>query len=103
MVSVALTLDRQAHRAYLRSRELKLTPKAITLLEYLMSHPDETFSREQLLDAVWGWGYGSGTRVVDMRIAELRRAFGDDPDHPHYIETVPGVGYRFISSLKVSR
>ncbi|HSH03412.1 MAG TPA: response regulator transcription factor [Anaerolineae bacterium] len=95
-----LTLDRAAHRAWLAGEELALTPKAIALLEYLMTHPDELVTRERLLDAVWGWDYPTGTRTVDTRIAELRRALGDDPTVPQYIETVSGQGYRFVGVVK---
>jgi DNA-binding response OmpR family regulator len=56
-------------------------------------------SRDRLLDAVWGWDYPVGTRTVDTRIAELRRALNDDPTAPLYIETVPGQGYRFVGSV----
>ena len=81
------------------SEELRLTPKAAALLEYLMTHPDELLTRDRLLDAVWGWDYPTGTRTVDTRIAELRRALKDDPADPVYIETVPGQGYRFVGSV----
>jgi DNA-binding response OmpR family regulator len=91
-----LALDRVSHRAWFDDQELTLTPKAITLLEYLMTHPDELLTRERLLDTVWGWDYPAGTRTVDTRIAELRRALNDDPAEPEYIETVPGQGYRFV-------
>jgi len=93
-------LDRRARRAYLDRQELTLTPKAITLMEYLMTHPDELLSRERLLDAVWGWDYPVGTRAVDTRIAELRRTLHDDPAEPRYIETVPGQGYRFTGRVE---
>ncbi len=96
-----LSLDRQARRLIRGEEELRLTPKAITLLEYLMMHPDELLSRDRLLDAVWGWDYPTGTRTVDTRIAELRRVLGDDPSNPHYIETVPGLGYRFVAPVEV--
>ena len=95
-----LSLDRRARRTWLRSAELTLTPKAITLLEYLMTHPDELVSRERLLDVVWGWDYPVGIRAVDTRVAELRRALGDDPADPQYIETVPGQGYRFVGVVE---
>jgi DNA-binding response OmpR family regulator len=78
-----------------------LTPKAIALLEYLVTHPDELLSRERLLDTVWGWDYSSATRTVDTRIAELRRALDDDPVQPRYIETVQGHGYRFVGPVEV--
>jgi DNA-binding response OmpR family regulator len=97
-----LLLDRLARRAWLSRRELSLTPKAAALLEYLMMHPDELLSRERLLDAVWGWDYATGTRTVDTRIAELRRALGDDPARPLYIETVPGQGYCFVGSVEAA-
>jgi DNA-binding response OmpR family regulator len=98
----ALTLDRASHRAWLNGNETLLTPKAAALLEYLMTHPDELISRERLLDAVWGWDYPTGTRTVDTRIAELRRALGDDPAKPTYIETVPGQGYRFVGRVEAA-
>ncbi len=95
-----LTFDRRARRAALRGEELILTPKALVLLEYLMTHPDELVSRERLLDVVWGWDYPIGSRAVDTRVAELRRALGDDPAAPRYIETVPGQGYRFAADVE---
>ena len=97
-----LLLDRTSRRAWLAGEEVTLTPKASALLEYLMTHPDELISRERLLDAVWGWEYPAGTRTVDTRIAELRRALNDDPSEPRFIETVPGQGYRFVGSVEVA-
>lgn len=95
-----LVVDRTRRRAYLHAEEIDLSPKAMSLLEYLITHPDELLSRERLLDAVWGWDYPIGTRTVDTRIAELRRVLGDDPGDPCYIETIPGEGYRFIGKVE---
>jgi DNA-binding response OmpR family regulator len=97
-----LILDRQARRAYVGPEELRLTPKAIALLEYMMTHPDELLTRDRLLDAVWGWDYPTGTRTVDTRIAELRRVLNDDPAQPRYVETVPGQGYRFVGDVEAA-
>jgi DNA-binding response OmpR family regulator len=99
LVSNKVTLDRRARRVFLDSVELNLTPKAVVLLEYFMTHTDELLSRDRLLDVVWGWDYPVGTRAVDTRIAELRRALGEDATQPDYIETVPGQGYRFIGKV----
>ena len=95
-----LSLDRRARRATMASGILDLTPKALSVLEYLMTHPDEAVTRERLLDAVWGWEYPAGTRTVDTRMAELRRALDDDPADPRFIETLPGEGYRFIAPVR---
>jgi DNA-binding response OmpR family regulator len=95
-----LGFDRRSRRAYLSGQEINLTPKALILLEYLMTHPDELVSRERLLDVVWGWDYPVGSRAVDTRIAELRRVLGDDAANPRYIETVPGGGYRFAADVE---
>ena len=100
LVCGSLRLDRRSHRAYMKDVELDLTPKALALLEYLMTHPDELVSRDRLLDAVWGWDYPAGTRAVDTRIAELRRALEDDATHPRFIETIPGLGYRFAADVE---
>jgi len=95
-----LSFDRRARRAYLHSEEVTLTPKALILLEYLMTHPDELVTRERLLDVVWGWDYPVGSRAVDTRVAELRRILGDDAANPRYVETVPGQGYRFAADVE---
>jgi DNA-binding response OmpR family regulator len=65
-----LVLDRSARRVFLNGTELTFTPKAVTLLEYMMTHPDELITRERLLDAVWGWDYPVGGRAVDTQTAD---------------------------------
>ena len=95
-----LVFDRTRRRAYINGDEIHLSPKAILLLEYMITHPDELLTRERLLDSVWGWDYPIGMRTVDTRVAELRRLLSDDPNAPHYIETLPGQGYRFIGEVK---
>jgi len=94
-----LHFDRRARRVWKAGQEIILTPKAINLLEYLMTHPDELITRDRLLDAVWGWDYPVGTRTVDTRIAEIRRVLADDPVDPRFIETIPGNGYRFVGRV----
>jgi len=102
LTSGDLALNRQTRRAYLGSEELRVTPKAISLLEYMMTHADELLTRDRLLDAVWGWDYPTGTRTVDTRVAELRRALDDNPSEPRYIETMPGQGYRFVGRVEAA-
>ena len=100
LVAGELMLDRKARRVLLQQDEITLTPKAFSLLEYLMTHPDELVSRDRLLDVVWGWDYPVGTRAVDTRIAELRRMLKDDAADPIFIETIPGQGYRFAGEVE---
>lgn len=100
LVTGTLKLDRKARRVFLGLEEITLTPKAFSLLEYLMTHPDELVARDRLLDVVWGWDYPVGTRAVDTRIAELRRMLKDDAADPIYIETIPGQGYRFAGVVE---
>jgi len=94
-----LVLDRRARRASLAGKALELTPKALAVLEHLMTHPDEAVTRERLLEVVWGWEYPAGTRTVDTRVAELRKMLDDDPAEPRFIETISGEGYRFVASV----
>lgn len=95
-----LLLDRQTRQARLADADLTLTARAFGVLEYLMLHSGEVIPRERLLDEVWGWAYPVGTRAVDIRIAEIRKALNDDPSDPHYIETVIGRGYRFLGKVE---
>lgn len=101
LASGPLLIDRQSRRAWLNGRELPLSAKAFSVLEYLMTHPDEVITRERLLDAVWGWDYPLATRTVDVRIAELRKHLEDKCEEPCFIETVVGSGYRFVASVEV--
>jgi len=95
-----LVLDRQSRRAFLADEALNLTPKAFAVLEYMMTHPDDIVSREELLRSVWGWEYPTGTRTVDTRVNELRRALNDDVTSPRFIQTFKGEGYIFIAPVK---
>lgn len=97
-----LLFDRTSRQITLNNDPVSLTPKAVTLLEYCMTHPDELLTRDRLLDAVWGWDYPAGTRTVDSRIAELRRVLQDDPAEPNFIQTVPGEGYRFVGKVETA-
>lgn len=100
--SGSLELDRLSRRVYLDGKEVFLTPKAVSLLEYLMLNPNQIITREQILNSIWGWEKIVTSRVVDTRIAELRRTLGDTKIKPQYIETVLGFGYRFIGLVRGS-
>jgi DNA-binding response OmpR family regulator len=95
-----LRLDRVGRRAWLGERELVITPKGFTLLEYLMVHQGELVERARLLEVLWGFDDVVGTRAVDSRVAELRRVLGEDASEPRWIATVPGRGYRFVAEVR---
>ena len=72
-------------------RDLQLTMREFDLLEFLAKSPGVVFSRETLLQRVWGWDFDGGSRTVDVHVQTIRAKLGDDSD---LIETVRGVGYR---------
>jgi DNA-binding response OmpR family regulator len=90
-----IELDLDARRATVAGRALELTSREYDLLAYFVSHPERVFSREQLMEAVWGSRYFGTARTVDNFIARLRAHIGDDAERPRHLETVRGVGYRF--------
>jgi two-component system alkaline phosphatase synthesis response regulator PhoP len=84
-----------SHRtAYVDGAVLDLTPKEYDLLKLLLSSPDRVYTREQLLDLVWGMDYYGGTRTVDIHIQRLRKKLGEN--HNEIIQTVHGIGYKAI-------
>jgi DNA-binding response OmpR family regulator len=93
-----LELDRSACRVRLANNELQLTATEFRLLEFLMSRPSVVFSREQLLDAVWGHDRAVTDRTVDVYILRLRQKIEADATAPHYIRSVRGFGYSFNDS-----
>jgi DNA-binding response OmpR family regulator len=90
-----LELDLEARKAKAGGKVLDLTSREYDLLAFFVTHPDRVFSREQLMEAVWGSRYFGTARTVDNFIARLRAHIGDDAEHPRHLETVRGVGYRF--------
>ncbi|MCQ9388391.1 response regulator transcription factor [Brevibacterium sp. 50QC2O2] len=92
-------LEREGRRVFLGPAEVSLTPRAFALLDFFMMHPDETHSRETLLERVWGFESVVASRAVDHRIAELRRVLHEDASDPTLIRTVPG-GYRLIAAVR---
>jgi two-component system alkaline phosphatase synthesis response regulator PhoP len=86
------------YESFLGEHKLELTPKEFDLLTLLVSNQGKVFTREALLEKVWGYEYTGDTRTVDVHIRHLRQKLGDDSNFPDYIETVRGVGYRFIET-----
>jgi DNA-binding response OmpR family regulator len=91
-------LDRTARRVFLRDRELELTSTEFNLLEYFLTHPGRAFSRDQLLQSVWGEQRYVTPRTVDVHVRRLREQIEEQPDNPRYLTTVRGFGYRFEES-----
>jgi two-component system, OmpR family, alkaline phosphatase synthesis response regulator PhoP len=89
-----LTIDHPSRTVTLRGRPVTLTTTEFDLLSALAGEPGVVFSRQQLLDRVWGVDYVGDEHVVDVHLANVRRKLGDDASRPTFIETVRGVGYR---------
>ncbi len=90
-----LTVDLAGHRLLRDGALVPLKPKVFELLAFLVLHPGQVFSREQLLAQVWGYDYAGETRTVDVHVHWLRTAIEPDPAAPSLVQTVRGVGYVF--------
>lgn len=90
-----VSLNPQECRVMVRGQEVNLSPKEFRLLELFMSYARRVWSREQLLDQVWGPDFVGDSKTVDVHIRWLREKLEQDPSHPEYIVTVRGFGYRF--------
>ena len=90
-----LSIDLDSRRGYINDEEVNLTAKEFDLLELLMLHPNKVYSREELLNTVWGYDYPGDVRTVDVHIRRLREKIEDTPSNPKYIHTKWGVGYYF--------
>jgi DNA-binding response OmpR family regulator len=88
-------VDLAGHRLLRDGEALPLKPKAFDLLAFLLRHPGQAFTRDQLLEHVWGYDYAGETRTVDVHVHWLRSTLEDDASAPEYIHTVRGVGYVF--------
>ena len=91
-----LTVDPGDREVSVDGAPVRLTALEFDLLSVLASRPGFVFSRSRLLERVWGADYFGGGHVVDVHVANLRKKLRDDPAAPRYVETVRGVGYRFV-------
>ncbi|MFC5889068.1 response regulator transcription factor [Kitasatospora aburaviensis] len=94
LVSGDIALDARARRAHRGERELSLTMREFDLLAFLLQHPGAVFSRQDLMQQVWGWDFGD-LSTVTVHVRRLREKIEDDPAAPRLISTVWGVGYRY--------
>lgn len=93
-----LTVVPDRYEAFLGEEKLDLTPKEFELLSLMASNRGKVFTREALLEKVWGYEFSGDTRTVDVHIRHLRQKLKDDSSYPQYIETVRGVGYKFVDN-----
>ncbi len=96
-----LRVDFVRHEARVDGTPVHLTPKEFTLLEIMIRQPGRVFSRLELLELVFGFDYQGFERTVDVHVMNLRKKIEADPAHPRYIQTIYGVGYRFVDETDV--
>ena len=93
IVAGDLEMDVDSRRVFAKGKEINLTAKEFDLLELLLTHPGKVYSREQLLNTVWGTDYPGDVRTVDVHVRRLREKVEENPSDPHYVYTKWGVGY----------
>ena len=94
----ALSINTENNQVYKRGVPLELTQREFELLTFLASHPDKVFSRVDLMEQVWNYGYvGDDARTVDVTVRRLREKIEDDPGSPAYVITRRGVGYYYAA------
>ena len=96
-------VDLAGHRLLRDGESLPIKPKAFELLAFLLRHPGQAFTRDQLLERVWGYDYAGETRTVDVHVHWLRSTLEDDAAAPKFIHTVRGVGYVFRRPAEPAR
>ncbi|KAB2330504.1 response regulator transcription factor [Cytobacillus depressus] len=90
-----LQIDLKSHRVTIAEEEIELTPRDLSLLMFLAENPNQTFTREQLIEQVWGWDYEGSDRAVDLAIKRLRKSLQNWPESEGEIKTLRGLGYQF--------
>ena len=90
-----LRLDCESRRLFILNKEVNLTAKEFDLLELLVNNPNKVYSRENLLNLVWGYEYPGDVRTVDVHVRRLREKIESNPSEPKYVHTKWGVGYYY--------
>ena len=93
-----LRLDCESRRLFILNKEVNLTAKEFDLLELLVNNPNKVYSRENLLNLVWGYEYPGDVRTVDVHVRRLREKIEKNPSEPKYVHTKWGVGYYYYQN-----
>ena len=93
-----LRLDCESRRLFILDKEVNLTAKEFDLLELLVNNPNKVYSRENLLNLVWGYEYPGDVRTVDVHVRRLREKIEKNPSEPKYVHTKWGVGYYYYQN-----
>lgn len=94
-----LIIDKPSRKITLNNQDISLRPREYDLLLHMASNPGRVFTRDQLLQQVWGYEYTGDTRTIDVHVRWLRRKIEKDPSNPILLQTIRGVGYRFHSEV----
>ena len=95
LVKGNMKIDCEGRRVFIGEREINLTAKEFDVLELLAMNPNKVYSRENLLNLIWGYDYPGDARTVDVHIRRLREKIEQNPSEPKYVHTKWGVGYYF--------
>ena len=90
-----LKMDCESRRLFVKEKEINLTAKEFDLLELLVTNPNKVYSRERLLNLVWGYEYPGDVRTVDVHVRRMREKIESNPSEPKYVHTKWGVGYYY--------
>ncbi len=95
IVSGDLRLDKENERVFVKNKEMSITAKEFDVLYLLVTNPNKVYSREKLLEMIWGSDYPGDARTVDVHIRRLREKIEENPSIPKYVQTKWGVGYYY--------
>ncbi|MDX1918981.1 MAG: response regulator transcription factor [Candidatus Caenarcaniphilales bacterium] len=98
-----LEIDMNSHTVMQDGKEVDLTQREFELLRQLAKNPNRVFSREQLLEQVWGWSFIGESRTVDVHVRYLREKLERDPANPQLLKTVRGIGYKLVPINQLNR
>lgn len=98
LYSQPFKIDTYSQKVYKNDEEIDVTPKEYLLMKIFVENEGKAFSRDELLDIVWGYNFIGDSKIVDVNVRRLRAKIEDNPSHPIYIETVWGRGYRWRKS-----
>ncbi|CCQ97842.1 Alkaline phosphatase synthesis transcriptional regulatory protein PhoP [[Clostridium] ultunense Esp] len=95
IVDAPFKIDKYSRKFHKQDEEVELTPTEYSIIKLFIENPGKAFSRDEILNIVWGYDFVGDSKIVDVNVRRLRSKIEDDPSNPYYIETIWGIGYRW--------